>query len=235
MEPWHQPTTDDADDDSHFRSAFVPPEAADAPPFDDSVAPFEVSATEACSRIDELQALLQMHVLHGGGQQAPGAAAPSSVIGVRDIDDDDDRPGQAPLEDLASVVMSAVQGDRQEALHSLYSQKELVFLEAALQPMNEEGEANLQYATSSRRGGGGRRGLALKPGARNSSVSTEPQSVAARQRRGRIREKLAELQGMVPGGGSMDTAALLEEAATYVAFLQAEVQALADGSSRLLR
>ncbi|MCO5552187.1 hypothetical protein L7F22_005698 [Adiantum nelumboides] len=231
MEPWHQPTTDDI---SHFGSAFVPPEAADAPPFDDSVAPFEVSATEACSRIDELQALLQMHVLRRGGQQEPGAAAPSSFIGVRDIDDDD-RPGQAPFEDLASVVMSAVQGDRQEALHSLYSQKELVFLEAALQPMNEEGEASLQYATSSRRSGGGRRGLALKAGARNSSVSTEPQSVAARQRRGRIREKLAELQALVPGGGSMDTATLLEEAATYVAFLQAEVQALADGSSRLLR
>ncbi|KAI5064787.1 hypothetical protein GOP47_0019482 [Adiantum capillus-veneris] len=110
----------------------------------------------------------------------------------------------------------------------VYSQKELQFLEAALQPIDEEKSiCSFQTATS-------RRGLASRPGAKNSSISTEPQSVAARQRRGRIRQKLRELQRLVPGGGSMGTADLLNEAALYLAFLQEEVHALADGTSRLL-
>ncbi|MCO5552188.1 hypothetical protein L7F22_005699 [Adiantum nelumboides] len=190
----------------------------------DVTADDEVSASEVCSRIDELQALLQMHVLRGHGV-APHARAVVSCIG--------DGGPQAPSEDLMRAVEDAVvasSGGRQ-ALVCMYSQKELLFLEAALQPVN----GCETSSTSSKRQRESRRGLASRPGARNSSISKEPQSVAARQRRGRIREKLLELQGLVPGGGSMDIAALLDEAAMYVAFLQAEVQALGDGSSRLFR
>ncbi|MCO5606607.1 hypothetical protein L7F22_060795 [Adiantum nelumboides] len=65
-------------------------------------------------------------------------------------------------------------------------------------------------------------------------VSRDPQSVAARRRRSRIREKLQELQQLLPGGGAcMDTAAVLEEAVHYIAFLKKEVEALGAGNSRL--
>ncbi|KAI5064792.1 hypothetical protein GOP47_0019487 [Adiantum capillus-veneris] len=77
--------------------------------------------------------------------------------------------------------------------------------------------------------------MASKPRAKNSSIWTERQSVVARQRRGRIREKLQELRELVPDAESMDTAALLDEATLYVAFLQAEAHALGDGNRRIFQ
>ncbi|KAL9150563.1 hypothetical protein ABFS82_12G176400 [Erythranthe guttata] len=43
-------------------------------------------------------------------------------------------------------------------------------------------------------------------------LSTDPQSVAARQRRHRISERFKILQSLVPGGSKMDTVSMLEEA-----------------------
>ncbi|KAL7092682.1 hypothetical protein ACP275_12G179000 [Erythranthe tilingii] len=54
-------------------------------------------------------------------------------------------------------------------------------------------------------------------------LSTDPQSVAARQRRHRISERFKILQSLVPGGSKMDTVSMLEEAIQYVKFLQNQI------------
>ncbi|MCE3049276.1 hypothetical protein HAX54_044509 [Datura stramonium] len=54
-------------------------------------------------------------------------------------------------------------------------------------------------------------------------LSTDPQSVAARERRHRISDRLKILQSLVPGGSKMDTVTMLEEAIHYVKFLKTQI------------
>lgn len=68
-------------------------------------------------------------------------------------------------------------------------------------------------------------GAKKKPSSSGKAVklSTDRQSVAARERRHRISDRFKILQSLVPGGAKMDTVSMLEGAIHYVNFLKAQI------------
>ncbi|CAB4304146.1 unnamed protein product [Prunus armeniaca] len=66
-----------------------------------------------------------------------------------------------------------------------------------------------------------------KPKPKSSSPTKDPQSIAAKNRRERISERLKILQELVPNGCKVDLVTMLEKAISYVKFLQLQVKVLA--------
>ncbi|CAA6673113.1 unnamed protein product [Spirodela intermedia] len=78
-------------------------------------------------------------------------------------------------------------------------------------------------------GMGSKRHCATTHSKSKSKVTTckDPQSVAAKNRRERISERLKILQDLVPNGTKVDLVTMLEKAISYVKFLQLQVKVLA--------
>ncbi|ESR43875.1 hypothetical protein CICLE_v10013420mg [Citrus x clementina] len=62
---------------------------------------------------------------------------------------------------------------------------------------------------------------------KTSAPPKDPQSIAAKNRRERISERLKILQELVPNGSKVDLVTMLEKAISYVKFLQLQVKVLA--------
>ncbi|KAL8171521.1 hypothetical protein V2J09_023325 [Rumex salicifolius] len=89
-----------------------------------------------------------------------------------------------------------------------------------------EDEKNMQTLKKQCTSAGSSRKQSNKPKP-SANTTKDPQSLAAKNRRERISERLKVLQDLVPNGSKVDLVTMLEKAISYVKFLQLQVKVLA--------
>lgn len=119
----------------------------------------------------------------------------------------------------STIVSSAKEKQHGESSCGWLYSEESAALESVLKKRSSMGE-NMQAAKKPCT-------TASKTAKPKSSQSKDPLSVAAKNRRERISERLKILQELIPNGSKVDLVTMLEKAISYVKFLQLQVKVLA--------
>ncbi|EFJ25105.1 hypothetical protein SELMODRAFT_414414 [Selaginella moellendorffii] len=140
--------------------------------------------------------------------------------------------GQSQAQQLQSIFLPGQGSSRKSGIKTV----EEMSRRCSLQENNRDAKRHkgstaqrTRFGASSKRGNSHKREPALntnlKPRAKQ-GCANDPQSIAARQRRERISDRLKILQELIPNGSKVDLVTMLEKAINYVKFLQLQVKVL---------